>query len=285
MEKRIMVTLTPAESKRLIAKWVAVMPMVKRALEDGIVSLQMSSSNGYIYEEITGKHINKSNHMCGFLSAAGGCGAYLPDVIKRVSYFEKGKEKFLSFPLGAYDELYQRMGSGDIVIKSGNLLDRNGKAGVFAGEPDGEGGEWGRAFRYVKKNGIQVIVPMTLNKTANVDLERAMELADVNKMDWTKNHVMASLWPLPGVVVTEIEAIKGLCGADAMPVAMSGVGTGEGTVTLCVYGEAEAVDRTWELVTSIKGEPQLVVEQRCLECLALTNQGRCVAKQRVFTRT
>ena len=84
MEKRIMVTLTPAESKRLIAKWVAVMPMVKRALEDGIVSLQMSSSNGYIYEEITGKHINKSNHMCGFLSAAGGCGAYLPDVIKRV---------------------------------------------------------------------------------------------------------------------------------------------------------------------------------------------------------
>ena len=154
-----------------------------------------------------------------------------------------------------------------------------------AAEPDGGGGEWGKAYEYVKKQGIQLIVPMTLNKSANVDVERVLELARVQDMDWTKTHVMATAVPLPGVVVTEVDALHGLFGVNSIPVAMNGVDSGNGTVTLCIYGDADAVDAAWELITSIKGEPALKVNQRCGECLALRNQGRCVAQQRLFTRT
>lgn len=283
-EKKIMVTLTSSESKRLIAKYISKMPIVVEAMERGIVNLQMSSTNGYVYEELSGSQIDKSSYVCGFISGAGGCAAYLPAFNKRECYFEKGVERHLNFPLDDFDRLFKRMGVKDIIIKSGNLLDRNGEVCVFVGEPSGDGGEWGKAYEYVKQNGIQVIVPMTLNKTVNVTVEQVTKLVNVHEMDWEKTHVIADAVLLPGVVVTEIDAIEKLCGAKSLPVAMNGVSTGEGTVTLCIYGNGDAVDRAWELVTSVKGEPQLDVEPRCGQCLALRNKGLCVAQQRVFTR-
>ena len=48
------VTLTVAESKRLIAKAVAQMPIVKNALENGMVIITKGTTNAYVAEEITG---------------------------------------------------------------------------------------------------------------------------------------------------------------------------------------------------------------------------------------
>ena len=280
--KKIMVTLTPAESKRLIARYVAKTEMIKKAREEGIISLQLSSTGGYIYEELSGEKIEKSGYICGFLSGAGGCGAFLPGESRKEYYFEKGEEKYLDFPDGDFSGLFQKMGPKDVIIKSGNLLDRNGKACVFAGEPSGNGGEWGKAYEYVKKNKIQVLVPMTLNKSANITIEQITELVRAKELDWDKTHVIADVLPLPGIVVTEADAIRGLCGAEALPAAMSGVSTGEGTVTLCVYGTAEAVDKSWELITSIKGEPPLEVRPRCGVCSALKNKGVCKVQKKMF---
>ena len=47
--------LTVAESKRLIAKAVAQMPIVKNALANGMVIIIKGTTNAYVAEEITGK--------------------------------------------------------------------------------------------------------------------------------------------------------------------------------------------------------------------------------------
>ena len=282
--KKILITLTSSESKRLIAKYVSQMPMVKKTMAEGILNLQLSTTNGFIYEELSGTEIERSSHVCGFLSAAGGCGAYLPAGNKREFYFEKGIEKHLNFPQDNFDVFFQRLGEKDIIIKSGNLLDRNGQACVFVGEPSGDGGEWGKAYEYVVKNHIQLIVPMTLNKSANITIEEILPLVKVNEIDWDRTHIIADIMPLPGIVVTEIDAIEGLCNVQAIPVAMNGVGDGEGTVSLCIFGQERNVENAWELITAIKGEPALKINVRCGECLAVRNQGICVAQKRVFTR-
>ena len=49
--KKILITLTSSESKRLIAKYVSQMPMVKKTMAEGILNLQLSTTNGFIYEE------------------------------------------------------------------------------------------------------------------------------------------------------------------------------------------------------------------------------------------
>ena len=52
--KKILITLTSSESKRLIAKYVSQMPMVKKTMAEGILNLQLSTTNGFIYEELSG---------------------------------------------------------------------------------------------------------------------------------------------------------------------------------------------------------------------------------------
>ena len=282
--KKIILTLTSEESKRLIAKYIAAMPEVIQAMKAGIIDLQLSSTNGYIYEELSGNRINKSAYLCGCLTSMGGCQAYLPASLKRERYFDKGVEKQISFPEADFDAFFQAMGPGDIIIKSGNLLDKNGNAVVFTGEPSGNGGEWGKALHYVMKNNIQVLIPMTLNKSALVDSTRLIDLIKVNELDWDCTHIMADCTPLPGKVVTEIDAIHGLSGADALVCAMNGVGTGDGTVSLFIFGENKQVDHIHQIVTEIKGEPKLTIIPRCGTCMAEKNHGKCIAQVRSFTR-
>jgi len=47
--------LTVADSKRLIGKGVAQMPIVKNALENGMVIIIKGTTNAYVAEEITGQ--------------------------------------------------------------------------------------------------------------------------------------------------------------------------------------------------------------------------------------
>ena len=54
---KMTVTLTVAESKRLIAKGVAAHPAVRQALENGLVAIAKGTTNGYVAEEILGQQI------------------------------------------------------------------------------------------------------------------------------------------------------------------------------------------------------------------------------------
>ena len=55
--------LTVAESKRLIAKAVAQMPIVKNALANGMVIIIKGTTNAYVAEEITGQKVSTMQHL------------------------------------------------------------------------------------------------------------------------------------------------------------------------------------------------------------------------------
>ena len=50
--ERILVSLTPAESKRLIAKAVRMLDDVQNALKNGIVVISQGTTNSFVAEEI-----------------------------------------------------------------------------------------------------------------------------------------------------------------------------------------------------------------------------------------
>ncbi len=62
-----------------------------------------------------------------------------------------------------------------------------------------------------------------------------------------------------GKVVTEIQALGLLAGVEATHVASGGVGGSEGAVVLSIEGEEGRVERAFELVKAIKGEPPVAV--------------------------
>jgi hypothetical protein len=120
------------------------------------------------------------------------------------------------------------------------------------------GGEIGDDLPHILALGIQLIVPMTLNKYAPVDLNEVIPEMGIERIppDMVHGHP-CGLMPMPGKVITEIDAFRELYHVRAMPVAMGGVGSGTGCVTLVLLGEPVAVEAAWRGVNLIKGEPPL----------------------------
>ncbi len=148
------------------------------------------------------------------------------------------------------------MDAHDVIIKSGNILDPNRKAGTLVGLSNG--GEYGKYLPYILARGITLIVPMTLNKSVPYLLDEIVLEMGITKISPHRTHgEPCGMLPLPGLVVTECEALETLTGARALPVAMGGIGDGRGTVTLLLVGEEQSVENAWSLIESLKGEPSL----------------------------
>jgi hypothetical protein len=60
--------------------------------------------------------------------------------------------------------------------------------------------------------------------------------------------IPVGLIPVPGKVITEIEAIDILSGAEAVPVAAGGLGGAEGSTTLVLQGLEEKVNRALQII-------------------------------------
>jgi len=63
------------------------------------------------------------------------------------------------------------------------------------------------------------------------------------------------MMPVWGTIITEIEAVKVLTGAEALLVSSGGVGGAEGSVRLLVRGNRDQMEAVEELMDSIWGEP------------------------------
>jgi hypothetical protein len=254
---KMLTILTLSESKRLIAKGIASMERVQRAYKHGIIGFALCTSNAYIIEELTGTGVDKASYCTGLILSEGLCHREPEIPIRQVAVI-KGEVRHLDFPGEPFGllKIISEMDDQDIIFKSGNALDLHGKAGCLCASPDC--GEAGIYSAWCMSKGIGMIVPMTLNKTIPVALDSIIPRLGISKIrPEMSGGTPVGMVPLPGEVVTEVTAIRALAGADALPVAMGGIGSGEGAVTLLIEGEDRAVEKTREIVRSIKGEPKL----------------------------
>jgi len=244
-----MVILTVAESKRLIAKGVAAMPEVKKAMKDGMVVVATGTTNSYVLEELWGKKIDKRRYRSGITTPnvpekdPTPQEEPIPDVVFRNGEVVKELNRF-----NAVNE----MKKGDVYLKGANALDyKNRMAGTLIGGPTG--GTVGATIGQIVGKKIHLIIPVGLEKLVYEDINELHRLAASEDYDGP------SLWPLTGTIVTEIEALKILTGAKATLVASGGIAGAEGAVRLILEGTDEQVDAAVKLVESIKGEPRYLL--------------------------
>jgi len=268
------VTFTPEESRRFIAWAVVKMEIVKKAMKEGIVGLSLCTSSGYVAEELLGKKIDMTLYCCGFIHENGWC--YMPPE-SRVGpstgelVLKKGKPIWLRFPDESISDFISDMGPKDVIVKSGNLRDSEGRVGCLLGDPDG--GEAGRYIPHILGKGINLIVPTTINKTLPVRLDQLTSNMGTKAIPKKYSYgLVCGMIPLPGIVVSEIEAFKWLGDVDALPVAAGGFGSGAGCVSFLLQGSEEAIKKAWRLVRKVKGEPRLEdVLRNCKDCAAPTS--------------
>lgn len=244
---RASIVLTVAQSKRLIARAVANLPQVRRALTSGLVAIGRGTTNGYVAEEILQRELPKGEYVAGRTLPPGTPGEWLgtgkhPDIVLRKGELVDG--------LTVLDAV-KEMKAGDVFIKGGNALNYDQQVvGILVGHP--LGGTISVYGALISRK-VNLIIPIGLEKLVFEDineLSRASREGD--------NHPTApvtSLFPMIGTIVTEIEALRLLCGVDARLLSAGGVGGAEGAVWLLLEGEEEQLDAALALHNELKNEP------------------------------
>jgi hypothetical protein len=252
------VTLTSAEAKRLVAKATAAHPKVKRALEQGIVAIGLGTTNAYVVEEILGESVEKGRYLAGFVDALGTCVVPKELRLKEV-VIERGKRIEENITT-----VVERMKPGDVLIKGANAVDARGVAGVMLASD--VGGTIASIYGIAKARGIDIIIPVTLEKLVPGSLDEVSKEAGINVISRSTG-IPVGIFPVAGEVITEIEAFKMLFGVEALALGAGGVGGGEGSRTFLLKGDAEKVEEAFRAVKAIKGESTVTPSRgKCSEC-------------------
>lgn len=278
--------VTPAAGKRLIAKAIARHPDVLSALESRMVVVMAGTTNGYVAEEllsaigqsdgfdmrrffrgvtlppyaepIEAGRLPDETRLPGDFpgdspessrgcfpgaspegSPGGSLGSFPGDVVITEGVWRQGQTVF---------DVIDDLSEGDVILKGANAVDLASKqAGILIADP--KGGTTVVALQAVVGRRVRLIVPVGLEKRVSEPLG---ELAALLNRPGAQG---ARLLPVPGEVVTEIEALSALAGVDAVLVAAGGVHGAEGSVWLAVSGSPEQEEAARSLMASVTGEP------------------------------
>jgi hypothetical protein len=243
--------LTPAESKRLIGKAVAMLPEVRKALKEGRIIISEGTTNAYVVEELLGISCSKENYACG--AVAGGGLSAVPTEDRIMPHMLKRGKPVDSRPPDEQRNKTVKT-ADDVLIKGATAVDQWGNAGVFVAE--GDGGSIGRDWPVVLARGAHLIVPVGLEKLIP-SIEAACRNCSIKRFKHAMGFCPAVMPLTNGKVITEVQALKVLTGVAAIHVASGGVGGSEGAVVLSFGGKEASVDDAFRLIQSIKGEPPI----------------------------
>jgi hypothetical protein len=249
-----LVVLNPSESRRLLAKATVALPEVRSAFQHGTIIIGRGVTNAYVTEELLGVRIEPKagqtvGMVChGITTSNSGAPPCMHHVIRNGRPVEgaDSKVEILSF------------GPEDVFIKGANAIDGDGNAGIFTSSV--VGGTIGMAWPVVTPRGSHLIMPVGLEKLIPSVIEAAKHTG-LYRYKYSMGLPCRLTPVILGKVVTEIQALAILAGVKATHVGSGGVGGSEGAVVLSIEGEEEPVNRAFELVKSLKGEPPVSVPQ------------------------
>jgi hypothetical protein len=246
--------LTPAAGKRLIAKALAIHPAIQDTLKSGTLVIVAGTTNALVTEEIL-KTLSQAGEFSGNRFFRGITlppaeettdpgklpdeSAFPGDIVITHGVWQKGKTIF---------DVVDHLKKGDIILKGANAVDLSEKrAAILIGHPSA--GTIGVALQAVIGRRVRLMLPVGLEKRVTGNLDQLAE--KVNRPDG----VGPRLFPVPGEVVTELEALNLLTGANAELIAAGGVAGAEGCVWLGVEGAPDQMEKASALLKTVSREP------------------------------
>ncbi|HWR08786.1 hypothetical protein [Sporomusa sp.] len=278
---------TVTESKWLIAKCIARLERVQKALKEGIVAMHPSTSVYHLYYELTGEYpdvkkvwitgMNTPKAMCGeantmlthkqnankstdpgVVKALSDAGSYSHTLVLR-----NGKPVY-GWTL---NELIDNMGAGDIYFKGPNGVDMNKRPLVLIGSKDGSG-TIGRMVAGASKKGYEIITPAGLEKFLPFDLRESARFVNSGGIDYSMG-IRSKAFSFDCTVINEVDALESYADVKAVPFAAGGLDGAEGAALVAVEGEQTQVQKVIELCETVKGAKLPPIHSLdCVECPA-----------------
>ena len=160
-------TLTPTESNRFLAKAVAGMEQVQKALANAYLILAPGTTNGYVAQEVLGmKDLRPENYAIGLNTHRLLCitdpekREHIPIVAYKGELVEKNARQ-------ALDDFHL----DTVIVKGANAVDPFGIAGSLQTNP--KGGSWGDALGLIGARGFHCIVPVGVEKSTPLCMRAA----------------------------------------------------------------------------------------------------------------
>nr|MDO8112220.1 hypothetical protein [Candidatus Sigynarchaeota archaeon] len=174
----LQISLTPAESKRLIAK--GVLEYLKDRIDENSILITRGSTNAYVLEEVL-KHLkqdasfNKADFITGEILAEKDMRLWSNKHRKLEVVIKKKKAEDVKDDADRL-QIVQRMKAGDVVIKGANALDHKGNAGILVGDTK-QGGTIGSLYGIIKAKGVDLVVPIGLEKMIWGEIDSSSQIA------------------------------------------------------------------------------------------------------------
>jgi hypothetical protein len=211
------------------------------------------TTNGYVAEELLrslgqAEGFSRNRFFRGITlpnSQPTGEAGHLPDeskfpgdIILVKGVWQKGKTIF---------DVVADLNQGDVILKGANAVDlSNRRAAVLIGHPSG--GTIIAALQAVVGRRVRLIVPVGVEKRVPGNLDAlAMKLNSLETRG-------PRLLPVPGEILTELDALYMLTGCTAEISAGGGVCGAEGAVWLTVCGESAQEQSAQKLLDEVGGE-------------------------------
>ncbi|NHI82946.1 MAG: hypothetical protein EAX81_01395 [Candidatus Thorarchaeota archaeon] len=245
--KKLLVTLTPAEGKRLIAKGLLATKQVKHALKSGYLCVTLGSTSSYLVEEILGEY-DKTRHLAGLVVPKGPAVTdgkmRMTDAIFHKGLLLEGKKV-----IDVLDEL----GPKDVIIKSANALGSDYIPIVLLAS--NTAGTIGTFLGAAAARNITVIMPVGLEKSIPASYNDFNAEFGMNDWDYAIGTPVGAISIPNTIAFTEIEALDVLFDVFTIPIAAGGLNGAEGAVTFYVSGDDKNIKDTHDFLLTIKGEP------------------------------
>jgi hypothetical protein len=160
-------------------------------------------------------------------------------VVIRNGVWEKGKTIF---------DVADSLKENDVILKGANAVSLDGRrAAVLIG--DARAGTIGASLLAYYGRRVRLIIPVGLEKRIHGNIDELAALVNEPGAQGPR------LLPVPGEIVTEIDAIGLLTGARTQLIAAGGVAGAEGGIRLAVSGEPAQENGAMALLHSVAKEP------------------------------
>lgn len=246
--------LTIAAGKRLIGKGLASHPDILTVLKTGTLVIIAGTTNGYAAEEILAsigqaKDFDRGRFFRGVtlppsmpITDAGRLpdeSGFPGDVVIVNGEWQKGQAIF---------DVVDKLKQGDVILKGANALDLSrDRAAILIGHP--RAGTIGAAIKAVMGRRVRLIIPIGLEKRIHGDLDLLADKINAPDSEGPR------LWPVPGRVFTELNALNLLTGAKVDLIAGGGVCGAEGSIRIGVSGNGDQMLAAETLIKEIEPEP------------------------------
>jgi hypothetical protein len=272
---RIQFALTSAEAKRMIAKGIVKLEVVKRAIDQGRIVLKGGTTTSAIAEEICGEEIRISGRITprGTMSARYKQETGKPHTV----VIEKRKMQGLD---QGWEEVIASLNKNDLIITGANAFDVHGNAALMAASFMGAVG--GKSIFGASIEGVPILVATGLEKLVPGNLADIIPLVGRKLVDRSYGSAVG-LFAVRGRIFTEKDAVEALAPVQCFVIGKGGIFGAEGSTTLLIDGEEKDVLLIEDLFKQIKGSTVSGVKMSLEECVrgcpACKEHRGCVYKK------